>query len=34
MSNILSNVGSDMFDQMKTDAMRTLYDVFPDKTVK
>jgi len=23
-----------MFDQMKTDAMRTLYDVFPDKTVK
>jgi len=28
------HIGPDMFEQMRTDAVRTLYDIFPDSTAK
>jgi len=33
-SQLMVHIGPDMFEQMRVDAARTLYDVFPDATVK
>ncbi len=33
-SKLIAHIGSDMFEQMRIDAARTLYDVFPDATTK
>lgn len=33
-SQLMAHIGPDMFEQMRIDAARTLYDVFPDVTVK
>lgn len=34
MQKIIAKTSPELFEQMRIDAMRTLYDVFPDKTVK
>jgi hypothetical protein len=34
IAKILQNIGPEMFEQMRTDAVRTLYALFPDETKK
>ena len=33
-SKLMVHIGSDMFEQMRIDAVRTLYDMFPEETKK
>lgn len=34
VSKLMVHIGSDMFDQMRIDVVRTLYDIFPEATAK